>query len=80
MIPPARATISHRSGAAAPNGANSVVKITGSGFHVGPPVVISVAWTISLPQMIHAHGSYDGAACTASDTAASTTDTAATIV
>ena len=36
---PARATTSHMSGAALPNGANSVVKITGSGFHVGPPVV-----------------------------------------
>ena len=36
---PARATTSHRSGDAPPNSENTVVKITGSGFHVGPPVV-----------------------------------------
>ena len=57
MIPPARATTNHRSGAAAPNGANSVVKITGSGFHVGPPVVTSARCVISRPQMIQAQGS-----------------------
>ena len=36
---PARATISHRSGWALPNTANTVVNSIGSGFHDGPPVV-----------------------------------------
>ena len=42
---------------APPNRANSVVKITGSGFHVGPPVVWRLRWTISRPHTSHAHGS-----------------------
>ncbi len=54
---PARATTSHRSGAACPNGANAVVNTTGNGFHVGPPVVCRLMWTISRPHTIHAHGS-----------------------
>ena len=54
---PARATTSHMSGSACPKGANSVVKMTGSGFQVGPPVVCRLMWTISRPQMIQAHGS-----------------------
>ena len=54
---PARAITSHRSGSAWPNGANSVVKIIGSGFHDGPPVVCRLRCTISRPQTIHAHGS-----------------------
>ncbi len=54
---PARATTSHMSGAACPKGANRVVKMTGSGFQEGPPGVCSLKWTISRPQMIHAHGS-----------------------
>ena len=54
---PARATTSHKSGCALPNGAKIVVKMTGSGFHVGPPVVCSLKWTISRPQTSQAHGS-----------------------
>ena len=54
---PARATTSHRSGAALPNRAKIVVKITVSGFQVGPPVVWSFRWTISRPHTSHDHGS-----------------------
>ena len=35
---PARATINQRFGCAEPNSANTVVKITGSGFQLEPPV------------------------------------------
>ena len=54
---PARATTSHRSGSALPNSEKIVVKITGSGFHVGPPVVCRLTWTISRPQTSQAQGS-----------------------
>ena len=54
---PARATTSHRSGEAFPKTEKTVVKITGSGFHVGPPVVTRSRWAISLPHTSHAHGS-----------------------
>ena len=54
---PARATTSHRLGWAAPNGANTVVNITGSGFQLGPPRVTRSRWMISLPQISHAHAS-----------------------
>src|SRR5947209_16466332 len=54
---PARATTNQRSGCALPNSAKIVVKMTGSGFHVGPPVVVSLRWTISRPQISHDHGS-----------------------
>ncbi len=57
MIPPVRATSSQRPGAAEPKGANRVVNITGNGFHVGPPVVISAPWATSRPQMTHAQAS-----------------------
>ena len=56
-IAPPRATISHRSGAASPNSAKTVVKSTGNGFHDGPPVVCRSRWRISRPHTIHAHGS-----------------------
>ena len=36
---PARATTSHRSGATLPNSTKGIVKIIGSGFHEGPPLV-----------------------------------------
>src|ERR1700691_5847173 len=36
---PARATASHRFGCAEPNSANTVVKITGSGFQLEPPAM-----------------------------------------
>jgi hypothetical protein len=51
MKPLARATTIHRPGAAFPNSANTVVNSTGSGFHVGPPVVLRSRWMTSLPQM-----------------------------
>ncbi len=54
---PARPTTSHMSGAALPNGANNVVKMTGSGFHVGPPVVCRLRCTISRPHTSQDHGS-----------------------
>ena len=54
---PARATISHRSGCALPNSANTVVNSIGSGFHEGPPVVWRSRWMISWPHTSHAHGS-----------------------
>jgi hypothetical protein len=54
---PARATTSHRSGCALPNSANTVVKISGNGFHDGPPAVCRSKWMISWPQTSHAHGS-----------------------
>ena len=44
---------------------------TGSGFHDGPSTVDRSRWTISRPQMIHAHGSYVGADGPSSDSAAS---------
>ena len=45
--------------AALPNRAQIVVKITGSGFHDGPPVIAKLRCgsVTSLPQEIHAHGS-----------------------
>ncbi len=57
MKAPARPTTSQRSGAMLPNGANSVVNITVSGFHDGPSVVTRSKWMISRPQTIQAHGS-----------------------
>ena len=54
---PARATISHRSGWALPNSANTVVNSIGSGFHDGPPAVCRSKWMISWPHTSHAHGS-----------------------
>src|SRR3954453_7365981 len=70
--PPARATITHRAGAAAsPNSENGVVKKIGSGFHDGPSVVTRSRWAISRPQMIHAHGSYVGVEGVSNDSAAS---------
>ena len=54
---PARATTSHRSGEALPNSENTVVKITGSGFQVGPPVVTRSKCAISLPQTSQDQGS-----------------------
>src|SRR3954452_17153912 len=60
-MPPARATVSHSSGApSSPARLNGVVKITGSGFHDGPVLEIRSRWATSRPQMIHAHGSYVG--------------------
>ena len=57
-MPPARATTSHSSGApSSPARLNGVVKITGSGFQLGPVVVTRSRCAISRPQMIHAHGS-----------------------
>jgi hypothetical protein len=56
-IPPARAMTSHRSGAASPNGANSVVNRTGSGFQEGPVFVSSSNCVMSRPHWIQAHGS-----------------------
>jgi hypothetical protein len=49
--------ISHRSGAASPKIANTVVNTTGSGFHDGPVSVFSSSCTMSRPHWIHAHGS-----------------------
>src|SRR5262245_45286574 len=60
-IAAARATKSHRSGAAPPKSAQGVVSRTGSGFHDGPSAVERSRWRISRPQMIHASGSYVGA-------------------
>ena len=48
---PARATTSHRSGAALPNRAKTVVKMTVSGFHVGPPVV----WRLRVDDLAAPH-------------------------
>src|SRR5215218_3477164 len=60
-MPPARATVSHSSGApSSPARLKGVVKMTGSGFHDGPVLVIRSRWATSRPQMIHAHGSYVG--------------------
>ena len=57
-MPPARATSSHSSGApSSPAKENGVVKMTGSGFQLGPVVVTRSPLAISRPQMIHAHGS-----------------------
>ena len=50
---------------------------TGSGFHDGPPVVCRSMWTISRPQMIHAHGSYVGVLGYSSESAASASAAAA---
>src|SRR3954469_9029645 len=70
--PPARATTSHRSGAApVPITANGVVNRTGSGFHDGPAVVTRSRCTMSRPQISHAHGSYVGWDGPSSDSAAS---------
>ncbi len=57
ITPPARATTSHRLGAALPNRAKTVVKTTGSGFQVGPPVVCSLRCTISRPHTNQDQGS-----------------------
>ena len=64
---PARAITSHRFGCAEPNSANTVVKITGSGFQLEPPAMCSAwstdgpvpvtAWKISRPQISHDQGS-----------------------
>ena len=51
--PPARETISHRFGAAEPNGASSIVNRTGSGFHDGPPVVTRCMCSTWRPQITH---------------------------
>ena len=57
-MPPARATSSHSSGApSSPAKENGVVKMTGSGFQLGPVVVTRSPLATSRPQMIHAHGS-----------------------
>ena len=48
---------SHRFGCAEPNSANTVVKITGSGFQLEPPAMCSCPWRISRPQISHDHGS-----------------------
>ena len=56
--PPARATTSQRYGAAwSPKTENTVVKMIGSGFHDGPPVVTRSRCAISRPHRIQAHGS-----------------------
>jgi hypothetical protein len=59
--PPARATtIQSATGTPASSfesGATTVVNMTGSGFHEGPPVVSSEKWAISRPHTSHAHGS-----------------------
>ena len=55
---PARATTSHRSGAALPKRANGMVKIIGSGFQDVPPVVITRwPWMISRAHSNHDQGS-----------------------
>src|SRR5215208_2128442 len=68
--PPALATISHSWGAASPNSAHGVVNSHGSGFHDGPSVVTRSRWSVSRPQMIHAHGSYVGWSGPSSESAA----------
>ena len=59
--PPVRATTIHIAGgmrsSSTENGANSVVKITGSGFHDGPEVVSREKWASSRPHTSHAQGS-----------------------
>ena len=55
---PARATTSHRSGAALPNSANGMVKIIGSGFHEVPPLVmVRWPWMIWRLHTSQDHGS-----------------------
>ena len=59
-MPPARAVITQSVGAAVlPNSAHTVVNITGSGFHDGPPLIAKLRCgsTTSRPQEIQAHGS-----------------------
>src|SRR5207248_7108778 len=57
--PAARGITSHIFGAAPPKNANAVVKIAGSGFHDGPPLMPAGMFESAKPwpQSIHAHGS-----------------------
>src|SRR4051812_5415753 len=70
--PPARATISHSSGAASPNTEKPVVNSTGSGFQDEPDVVSSEKCSTSRPHTIHDHESWVGTDGSSSDSAAST--------
>ena len=59
--PPVRATTIQIAGgmrsSSSENGANNVVKTTGSGFHDGPAVVSRERCARSRPHTSHAHGS-----------------------
>ena len=54
---PARARITHSSGAAEPNGDSNAQAATGSGLKAGPSAVSSAPPATSRPHSSHAHAS-----------------------